>query len=154
MKILMYLAKNFSFRPFEKTLPAVAQPAEEVLYGQTGGLSTPAAPEEEVQVEQAVVIFVHCEPQDEAGPAGLETKFVKNVKWIAGKRGFKNVVLHSFTHLAEASASPQFAETFLQSAAARLGSTGYLVTLTPFGWTCEWKLSVYGESLAKVFKSL
>jgi CRP-like cAMP-binding protein len=63
----------------------------------------------------------------------LETRFVKNVKWIAGKRGFRNIVLHSFTHLAEASASPQFAEAFLQSAAQRLRSTGYRVTLTPFG---------------------
>lgn len=37
----------------------------------------------------------------------------------------------------QASASPQFAEAFLQ-----------------FGWVCEWDLSVFGESLAKVFKSL
>jgi hypothetical protein len=136
MKILMYLAKQFTYKPFEKTLPS----AENQI--------------DEVQVVDAAVIFVHSEPQDEAEAAGLETKFVKNVKWIARKRGFKNVVLHSFTHLAEASASAQFAEAFLQSAAARLRSTGYQVTLTPFGWTCEWNLAVYGESLAKVFKSL
>jgi hypothetical protein len=105
-------------------------------------------------VSEAAVVFVHSEPQDEADPSGLETKFVKNVKWIAGKRGFQNIVLHSFTHLAEASASPQFAEAFLQNAATRLRNTGYQVTLTPFGWVCEWDLSVYGESLAKVFKSL
>jgi hypothetical protein len=136
MKIQMYLAKQFTYKPYEKTLPS----AEDHF--------------DEIQVVDAAVIFVHSEPQDETESAGLETKFVKNVKWIAGKRGFKNIVLHSFTHLAEASASPQFAEAFLQGAAARLQSTGYLVTLTPFGWTCEWNLSVYGESLAKVFKSL
>jgi len=136
MKLLMFLAKRFAFRPFEKTLPGAADAGDEI------------------QVADAAVVFVHAEPQDEANAAGLETKFVKNVKWIAGKRGFKNVVLHSFTHLAEASASPQFAEAFLQSAAARLRHTGYQVTLTPFGWVCEWELSVYGESLAKVFKVL
>jgi len=136
MKLLMFLAKQFTFRPFEKTLPDA---------GDASG---------EVQVTDTTVIFVHAEPQDEAGPDGLETKFVKNVKWIAGKRGLKNIVLHSFTHLAEASASPQFAEAFLQSAATRLRNTGYQVTLTPFGWVCEWDLSVHGESLAKVFKSL
>ena len=136
MKLLMFLAKQFTFCPFEKTLPDA---------GDGGG---------EVQVADAAVVFVHAEPQDETDAAGLETKFVKNVKWIAGKRGFKNVVLHSFTHLAETSASPQFAEAFLQSAAARLRNTGYQVTLTPFGWVCEWELSVFGESLAKVFKSL
>ncbi len=136
MKLLMFLARQFTFRPFEKMLPDTAD----------GG--------SEVQVTDAAVVFVHAEPQDETDPAGLETKFVKNVKWIAGKRELKNVVLHSFTHLAEASASPQFAETFLQSAATRLRNTGYQVTLTPFGWVCEWDLSVLGESLAKVFKSL
>jgi len=136
MKLLMFLSKEFSFRPFEKTLPEAEDSSSEV------------------QVSEAAVVFVHSEPQDETDIGGLETKFVKNVKWIAGKRGFKNVVLHSFTHLAEASASPQFAEAFLQNAAARLRNTGYQVTLTPFGWVCEWNLSVYGESLAKVFKSL
>ena len=132
----MFLAKQFTFRPFEKTL----------LEAGDGGSET--------QIQDAAVIFVHAEPQDEADTAGLETKFVKNVKWIAGKRGLKNVVLHSFTHLAEMSASPQFAEAFLQSAAERLRNTGYQVTLTPFGWVCEWELAVFGESLAKVFKSL
>jgi len=136
MKLLMFLAKRFAFRPFEKMLPDAADAGDEI------------------QVVDAAVVFVHAEPQDEAHAAGLETKFVKNVKWIAGKRGFKNVVLHSFTHLTEASASPQFAEAFLQSAATRLRNTGYQVTLTPFGWVCEWELSVYGESLAKVFKVL
>ena len=136
MKLLMFLARQFTFRPFEKTLA-------DAIDG--GG---------EVKLTNAAVVFVHAEPQDETDAAGLETKFVKNVKWIAGKRELRNIVLHSFTHLAEASASPQFAETFLQSAAMRLRNTGYQVTLTPFGWVCEWELSVFGESLAKVFKSL
>ena len=136
MKLLMFLAKQFTFRPYEKTLPDAAD---------AGG---------ETRVADAAIVFVHAEPQDQADSSGLETKFVKNVKWIAGKRGLENVVLHSFTHLAEASAPPQFAEAFLQSAATRLRNTGYSVTLTPFGWVCEWDLSVFGESLAKVFKSL
>jgi len=136
MKILMFLAKEFTFSPFEKILPEAN--------GSAG----------EEKIADAAVVFVHSEPQDEVDPSGLETKFVKNVKWIAGKRGLRNIVLHSFTHLAETSAPPQFAEAFLQGAAQRLRNTGYQVTLTPFGWVCEWELSVYGESLAKVFKSL
>ena len=32
--------------------------------------------------------------------AYIETMFFKNVKWIAAIRGFKKVVLPSFTHLA------------------------------------------------------
>jgi hypothetical protein len=136
MKLQMFLARQFAYRPYEKILPDAGQ----------GGA--------EVRVSNSVVVFVHCEPQDELAPAGLETKFVKNVKWLAGKGDYRIVVLHSFTHLAEASASPQFAEAFLQGAAGRLRNTGYQVSLTPFGWVGEWDLSVYGESLAKVFKSL
>ena len=74
MKLLMFLAKQFTFRPFEKTLLDASR-------GDGGG---------EVHVPDAAVIFVHAEPQDEADTAGLETKFVRNVKWIAGKRGLKN----------------------------------------------------------------
>ncbi len=136
MKMLMFLARQFAFRPFEQVLPEA---------------NAHAGP---VTVTDAAIVFVHVEPHDEAGLTGLETKFVKNVKWIAGKRALRTVVLHSFTHLADASASPQFAEAFLQGAAVRLRQTGYHVVLTPFGWVCEWDLSVFGESLAKVFKSL
>jgi hypothetical protein len=135
MKLLMFLASHFAFRPFEKTWPEAGEGSE-------------------VQAAEAVIVFVHNEPQDEQAPSDLETKLVKNIKWIAGKRGFKNVVLHSFTHLAESSASPEFARTFIQNAATRLQNTGYQVTTTPFGWVGAWDLSVYGEGLAKVFKSL
>jgi len=136
MKLLLFLAKRFWFAPFEKTLPEAA--------------NAPGPHE----VRDAVVAFVHAEAGDEADPAGLETSFVKNIKWLAGKRGLRTVVLHSFTHLAESKAAPGFAEAFLQSAAERLRRTGYEVTLTPFGWVCEWELAVYGESLAKVYKAL
>jgi hypothetical protein len=135
MKLLMFLASRFAFQPFERTWPE-------------------AGAGDEVQATEAVVVFIHNEPEDETAPSDLETKFVKNVKWIAGKRGFKNIVLHSFTHLAEASASPDFARTFIENAAVRLQNTGYQVKVTPFGWVGAWDLSVYGESLAKVFKSL
>jgi hypothetical protein len=63
-------------------------------------------------------------------------------------------VLHSFGHLSESKASPQFAESFLQELAPRLTAAGFAVCVTPFGYTCEWDLSVFGESIAKVFKAL
>jgi hypothetical protein len=84
----------------------------------------------------------------------LLTKTLKNIKWLANKRGLKNIVLHSFTHLSNSTASPDYAHGFLEGAAERLRGTGYHVWLTPFGYFCEWELAVYGESLAKVFKSL
>lgn len=102
----------------------------------------------------AAVIFVHAEAGDPDGGDKLLKKFVKNVKWIANKRSYRNVVLHSFTHLSESKAPAEFAASFLQKASEKLVSAGYRVELTPFGYSCEWDLSVHGEPLAKVFKNL
>jgi len=57
-------------------------------------------------------------------------------------------VLSPFRHGAE------YASALLETLAARLESAGYSVVTTPFGYFCEWDLSVYGESLAKVYKAL
>ena len=64
------------------------------------------------------------------------------------------MVLHSFTHLGGDTAEPGFAQPLIQSIADRLNQSGYHVQITPFGYFCEWDLSVYGESLAKVWKEI
>lgn len=51
-------------------------------------------------------------------------------------------------------ASPVCAEAFINTVAQRLRETGYQVWITPFGYFCEWDLSFYGESLAKVWKEI
>jgi hypothetical protein len=136
MKLLMFQARRFWHRPFSKTLEQVED----------------ASGEEEVP--EAAVIFVHAEAGDEQRRGNVLTKALKNIKWLANKRGLKNIVLHSFTHLSGSTASPEFAHDFLEEVAGRLRRTGYNVWLTPFGYVCEWELSVYGESLAKVFKEI
>jgi hypothetical protein len=135
MKLLLFQAKQFYWKSFSKTLDTVPDQdvAETVL--------------------EAVVVFLHAEAEDEAKP-GLETKVIKNIKWLANKRSLKNIVLHSFTHLSGSTASPEFAQALLDSLEQRLHSTGYHVWQTPFGYFCEWDLSVYGDSLAKVFKEI
>jgi hypothetical protein len=136
MKLLTFQAKRFRWKSFSKTLPE----AEDVDVEQT--------------VEQAVVAFVHAEERDAAQRDSVFRKTLKHVKWLANKRGMKNVVLHSFTHLGAASAPADFAQAFLVELAERLRATGYGVWITPFGWFCEWDLSVYGDSLAKVWKEV
>jgi hypothetical protein len=108
----------------------------------------------EEKVPEAAVIFVHAEAEDEQQRSKVLTKALKNIKWLANKRSLKNIVLHSFTHLAGSKAPPEFAHDFLEEVAGRLRRTGYNVWLTPFGYVCEWELAVYGESLAKVFKEI
>jgi hypothetical protein len=132
----MFQAKRFWFRSFQRTLDTVTEV------------------DVEVEVAGAAVVFLHAEDKDKAQRGKVLTKALKNVKWLANKRGLKNVVLHSFTHLGGDTASPEFAQTFIEAMAERLRNTGYEVWLTPFGYVCEWDLSIYGESLAKVFKAI
>jgi hypothetical protein len=137
MKLLMFQAGHFRFRPFAKTLDEVPDTASA-----------------EEDVPEAAVIFVHAEAGDGERERQIFSKSLKNIKWLANKRGLRNIVLHSFTHLSASKASPEFAHDFLDKLATRLRETGYGVWVTPFGYVCEWELSVYGESLAKVFKEI
>jgi hypothetical protein len=132
----MFQARRFRFKTFLKTLAdADDQDVEEDL-------------------ADVAVIFVHAEAEDEGRRDKVFATTLKHTKWLANKRGLKRIVLHSFTHLSDGKAEPDFASTFLEDLATRLRSTGYEVWITPFGYTCEWDLSVHGEPIAKVFKSL
>ncbi len=133
MKALLFLAEHFRFAPFAAT----------------SDVAGPPPPSQDVA--EAVVAFVHCEEEDEARRSAVLTRVLKQIKWLAGKKGLRRVVLHSFTHLSTSKAAAEFAQAFLEELAGRLRRAGYEVALTPFGYTCSWELSVYGESLAKVF---
>jgi predicted deacetylase len=106
----------------------------------------------EESTTNAVVIFFHCEAEDEPRLDGVLQKFVKNVKWLAGKFATKNVVLHSFNHLSSSKSSPEFAKKLLEEVRLKLERTGYEVMATPFGYFNEFRMHVAGDSLAKVFK--
>ena len=138
MKLLCFQAKRFRWKTYSKTLPE--------------------APDHEAEeaIEDAVVIFVHAEKSDEEKDRkdAVLRQTLKHIKWLANKRTLKKVVLHSFTHLGGENASPVFADAFINTVAQRLRENAYGVSTTPFGYFCEWDLSVYGDSLAKVWKEI
>ena len=135
MRILTFLARNFAWEPFSQTLPD-------------------APPAASGAVTEAVIAFMHVEAQDESNYARVFRRTLKHLKWLANKRGFKTIVLHSFTHLGGENADPDFARSLFDDLAERLTDTGYTVEITPFGYFCSWQLDVYGESLAKVYKQI
>jgi hypothetical protein len=120
----------------------------------TARKSLPEAPEltREEETLEAVVVFFHSEQKDEENRKSVVQKFVKNIKWLAGKFESKNVVLHSFNHLGTSKASPEFAGSVLEEVSERLERTGYSVMSTPFGYFNEFDMHVAGDSLAKVYK--
>ena len=136
MKLLFFYAPSFWFKTFKKVLPQ--------------------APHQDMEAtcEKAVVVFYQVEAEDVERRGNVLTKFIKNIKWLAGKFTSKTVVLHCFNHLSTSKAPPEFAEAFVEDGRERLEKSGYGVTVTPFGYLNEWKLHVAGDSLAKVFKEL
>lgn len=138
MRLLCFQAKRFWWKTFEKTLPRA--PAVDV----------------EASVKDAVVAFIQVEAGDADADreASVQRQAIKHLKWLANKRGFRAVVLHSFTHLGGSSAVPDAAHDMLRRLAERLAAAGYETHVTPFGYFNEWTLDVYGESLAKVWKRI
>jgi hypothetical protein len=138
MKVLCFQAKRFRWKTHSKTLPDV--------------------PDLDVDetVETALVAFIHAEAGDiqEQRKNSVQRQILKHIKWLANKRELRNVVLHSFAHLGGETAAPALAEPLMTALAQRLRESGYRVWITPFGYFCEWDLSVYGESLAKVWKEI
>ncbi len=138
MKLLCFQAKRFRWKTHSKTLPEV--PAQDV----------------DQTVEATLVVFIHAEARDaeEDRKTSVQRQTLKHLKWLANKRELNNIVLHSFAHLGGETAPPAYAEASITNLAERLRETGYKVWITPFGYFCEWDLSVYGESLAKVWKEI
>ena len=135
MRMLTFLARSFAWQPFSQTL-------------------ADAPPAESGKLKDAVISFIHVEQKDEAERSRVFRHALKHLKWLANKKQFKTIVLHSFTHLGGENADAAFAQTFLEDLAERLQKTGYHVEMTPFGYFCSWQLDVYGESLAKVYKEI
>jgi hypothetical protein len=138
MKLLCFQAKRFRWKTHSKTLPEV--PAQDV----------------DQTVEATLVVFIHAEAHDavDERKTSVLRQTLKHIKWLANKRELKNIVLHSFAHLGSEAAAPAYAEALITALAQRLRETGYQVWITPFGYFCEWDLSVYGDSLAKVWKQI
>jgi hypothetical protein len=134
MKLLMFYLHEWWHKTAEKGLP-----------------DAPDAEKEEY-LKNAVAVFFHSEAEDEDRRGSVIQKFVKNTKWIAGKFGTKNVVLHPFNHLSLSKSSPEFAQALLAETVERLQRAGYNVIHTPFGYFNQFRMHVAGDSLAKVYK--
>ncbi len=134
MRILLWYVNRFSYRPALKNLPDVP----DVLSG--------------AEFSDAIIAFVHGEAVDEEQPAKVETKLIKNIKWLAGKLNCNNVVLHSFAHLAETKCQPDCLQKLFAGAGARLREVGLNVAETPFGYFLDIEMNAPGHALARVYK--
>ena len=103
--------------------------------------------------EKVQAAFIQVEEEDEENETAVKKKLLKNLKWVAGKNNCKHVILHSFAHLSESKASPEFTKALFDNIDERLTNSGYKVDQTPFGYFLDLKVDAPGYSLARVFKS-
>jgi predicted deacetylase len=134
MKLLMIYIDKFTYKTSAKNLE-----------------SAPFIDEQKV-IEDALLGFIHVEPEDEENLSSIETKLVKNLKWAARKNKTDKVVLHSFAHLAETKADPEFTRRLLDNAETRLKNAGYVTHQTPFGYFLDLDIKAPGHSLSRLFK--
>jgi hypothetical protein len=109
---------------------------------------------EEKKFENIQAAFIQVEKEDEENETAVKKKLLKNLKWIAGKNNTKKIILHSFAHLSESKAEPEFTESLFNNIDERLVNSGFEVEQTPFGYFLDLKIDAPGYSLARVFKDL
>ncbi len=136
MKLLLIYCDKFGYKPTTKTVEDAAENNQ------------PA------QFENIQTAFIQVEQEDVEREKDVETKLVKNLKWVCGKNQVKQVVLHSFAHLSDSKANPEFTKLFFDKVEARMKNAGYEVFQTPFGYFLDLQIDAPGFSLARVFKDI
>jgi len=135
MKLLMIYSTSFGYKTNIKNL----EKFEDI--------------DKEETLEKILVAFIHSEEADMENDGKTETKMIKNIKWAAKKNNTNRILLHSFAHLSESKATPEFTYKLFDGAMKRLLSSGYEVFQTPFGYFLDLNLRAPGISSARIFKS-
>lgn len=135
MKLLMIYCSRFAYTPAVKVLD------DAEVAGSPGAY------------EDVLVAFIQAEAEDEADINGVEKKLSKNLKWAAGKNNTRRVMLHSFAHLSDSKASPEYTLALFNKTDERLKNADYETFMTPFGYFLDLDLQAPGFSLARIFKS-
>ncbi len=132
---MIYMNK-FSFNPTIKTIETMPDFTEEKHF------------------ENIQAAFIQVEKEDEENETAVKKKLLKNLKWVTGKNNTKRIILHSFAHLSESKAEPEFTKALFDNIDERLTNSGFDVEQTPFGYFLDLKFDAPGYSLARVFKDL
>ena len=136
MRLLMMYSDRFYYKTAVKNLETVLEQ------------------DEEKEIKETLIGFVHMEAADEENLSAIETKVVKNLKWAARKNDTQIIVLHSFAHLAETKASPEATQQLLDDTEKRLKNAGYTTYQTPFGYFLDLDIQAPGRSFARLFKKI
>jgi len=136
MKVLLWYTREFAYEPTLKTV----EEAKEIQHGEAH--------------HDALIAFIHAEETDKEKETSIEKKLAKLLKWAAKKNETRVVVLHSFAHLSESKADPEFTKAFFDRLETRLQNAAYKTAQTPFGYFLDLEMKAPGKPSARIFKSI
>lgn len=137
MKVLTMFVDEFSYRPALKNLETADEANESGKF------------------TDSILAFIQIEESDEMNDVkSREKKLVNHLKWVARKNDCQSVILHSFAHLSESKASPEFTRQVFDEAEMRLKNVGFKVAQTPFGYFLDLNIKAPGFSLARIWANL
>ena len=133
MKLLIFFTDKFEYETNHKSLESI----EDINENKT--------------IENAIIGFIHVEEKDLTDKS-VETKLVKNLKWAARKNETNKIVLHSFNHLSNSNADPDFTKEVFDRVENRLNNSDYETHQTPFRYFLNLKMNAPGYPSARIFK--
>jgi len=134
MKVLLIYCNRFAYTPAKKSLDS----AEQITKG--------------TEYENTQVAFIQVEEEDADNEKSVKKNLRNLLKWIERKNQPKHLLLHSFAHLSNSKADPQYTQDFLNYMEEWLTERDYSVSQTPFGYFLDLQVEAPGFSLARVFK--
>ncbi|QEE14714.1 threonyl-tRNA synthetase editing domain-containing protein [Promethearchaeum syntrophicum] len=103
----------------------------------------------ENQVENAIVLFIAAEKEDESSD-GIFENVITEILQIVNQLKVKNIVLIPFAHLFGQLSSLDFAFESLKNIETLLKERDFSVIRMPFGWFSEFDMKAKGHPLSRI----
>ncbi len=104
---------------------------------------------QECRVEDALVLFISMEKQDEGNPKVIDNA-VTEIGKISDQLKVHTIVLNPFAHLFGELSSLEYAQRALVELAQKLETRNFYVVRIPFGWFNELEMKAKGHPLSRI----
>lgn len=105
-------------------------------------------------VDNALVVFIAVEKEDEENPEVIVQKAVKEILNVQNKVNAENIVIYPYAHLSSSLSSPQTATDILKKIEESLLENNEAVMRVPFGWYKSFEISCKGHPLSELSRTI
>ncbi len=105
-------------------------------------------------MDEVLVAFCSVEKDDERDPEAITLKAAEELTNVASNLGTRNILVYPYAHLSSELGPPSVAIPLLRRLSEELGSRGFNVKRSPFGYYKSFKLECKGHPLSELSKSI